>query len=650
MWIRRLLLALGCLVLVLVSCGTRPKLPAGRVVVPAGDAPEQEEPYDEPAAPKVEQWLAPQPLDARVNWVTGACAERVKGLIGQMTLQEKIGQMTQPDRYQLRNLDEVKTRFLGSVLSAGGTWPPKNEPPAWLQMVNGILARSRETRLQIPLLYGVDAVHGHNNLYGATIFPHNIGLGATRDPDLVERVARATARETRATGIDWTFAPVLAAARDERWGRTYEAFGETAELASQLGAAAIRGLQGPHLGADNNGILACAKHFVGDGGTHRGRDQGNAILTAEQLLNLHLNQYEAAIAAGVGSIMVSFSSVNGQKMHANRALLTTLLKERMKFQGFLVSDWTAIAQLEGDFKSQIEQAINAGIDMAMGLGNYPLFQDILASLVPARVPVERIDDAVTRILTVKCEMGLFEPGRERPPLSVIGSREHRELAREAVRKSLVLLENRDELLPLSKSLKWIHIAGKSADDLGNQCGGWTIDWQGQSGPVTVGTTIRKAIENTVQAATKVTFSSDAKGANGADVVVVVVGERPYAEGKGDSKSLEFEPEDRTAIDNAKATGAKVVVVLITGRPLLLGAAKQKADSIVAAWLPGTEGQGVADVLFGDAVPIGKLTHSWPKDMSQIPINLGDPKYVPLYPYGYGLTYRRVSTLPPGSSN
>jgi beta-glucosidase len=551
--------------------------------------------------------------------------------------------MTQPDRGHLRNPDEVAKDFLGSLLSGGGSWPPKNELRAWLLMTEGFIAKSKQTRLQIPLIYGIDAVHGHNNVYGATIFPHNIGLGASRDPGLVERVARATAREVRATGIDWTFAPVVAAARDERWGRTYEAFGETAELASLLGPAAIRGFQGERLGQGEHSVLATAKHFVGDGGTHRGKDRGNTVVTAEQLLETHLKQYEDAIAAGVGSIMVSFSSINGKKMHASRELVTDVLKGQMKFEGFLISDWAAHELLDGNFDSQVAQTINAGVDMVMGSSNYHSFQTTLASLVPNVVPMTRIDDAVTRILTVKCELGLFEPSRSRPGLEVVGSREHREIAREAVQKSLVLLENKGDLLPLSKTVQRLHIAGRNADDLGNQCGGWTLDWQGMSGPLTVGTTIRQAIERTVTQATKVTYSRDGKGAAGAEVVIVVVGERPYAEGNGDTKEPALDKEDQEAIANAKATGAKVVLVVVSGRPLLLGEGQQKADAIVAAWLPGTEGQGVADVLFGDAAPTGKLGHSWPKNMAQIPINFGDPNYEPLYPYGFGLSYQRVST-------
>ncbi len=636
-----LVVAWGCLAVLLVGCHAGPKYPlrlAAATASPAGSVPN-----DEPPPPAVERWLAPEPSTSGVAWVTPACRERVAALLPQMTLAEKIGQMTQPDRGQVMKLGEVSDFALGSVLSGGGSGPPKNEPAAWLTLVEGFLAQAKTSRLMLPLLYGIDAVHGHNNVRGATIFPHNIGLGCTRDPALVERVAQATARETRATGIDWTFAPVLAAARDERWGRTYEAFGETEELATLLGPAAIRGLQGPRLGSTDYGILACAKHFVGDGGTHRGIDRGNTIVTAEALLAQHLKQYQAAVAAGVGSIMVSFSSVNGKKMHASRELLTDLLKVQMQFQGFLISDWGAVELLPGDYATQIESAINAGVDVVMGANNFRSFHSTLGSLVPNRVPQSRIDDAVQRILTVKCELGLFDASRSRPGLGTVGTRAHREVAREAVQKSLVLLKNRDELLPLSKTLRQLHIAGKNADDLGHQCGGWTIDWQGQGGAITQGVTIRRAIEMTVNPATKITYSADASGATGAEAVVVVIGEGPYAEGNGDRKSLDLDAEDLATVRLAKASGAKVVLVIVSGRPLILGKTVELADAIVAAWLPGTEGQGVADVLFGDAAPTGKLGHSWPQAMQQIPINVGDPNYEPLFPYGYGLTYQRVST-------
>jgi beta-glucosidase len=505
-------------------------------------------------------------------------------------------------------------------------------------MVNEYTSLASGSRLAIPLIYGIDAVHGHNNVKGAVIFPHNVGLGCTRDPALVEKIARATAEEVSATGIDWTFAPVVAAARDERWGRTYEAFGETAELAESLGAAAIRGYQGPRLGQANPSVLACAKHFVADGGTWNGRDRGDSILDAQTLLDVHLRQYRAAIAAGVGSIMVSYSSVNGLKMHANRELLTDVLKQQMGFSGFLVSDLGAVEFLPGKYPEQVEAAINAGLDMIMSPHDLKVFISTLTSLVPNRVPASRIDDAVSRILTTKCELGLFNPGRQRPPLSVVGSSEHRALARDAVARSLVVLKNENHVLPLSPNTPKLHIAGKSADDIGYQCGGWTIQWQGGAGPVTDGTTIRRGIEMNLARGAAVSYSRDASEAAGSNVVVVVVGERPYAEANGDRANPSLDEEDLRAVRAAKATGAKVVLVIVSGRPLLLGDVADSADAIVAAWLPGSEGAGVADVLFGRAKPTGKLSRSWPKSLDQIALHPGDAAYAPLYPYGAGLTY------------
>jgi beta-glucosidase len=556
-----------------------------------------------------------------------------------MTLTEKIGQMTQPDRKQLARPAEVGELALGSLLSGGGSGPLHNEPGAWLSMVNEYAASAANTRLGIPLIYGIDAVHGHNNVKDAVIFPHNIGLGCTRNPDLVERLARATAEEVAATGIDWTFAPMLAAARDERWGRTYEAYGETAELAESLGAAAIRGYQGKRLGQANPAVLACAKHFAADGGTWSGHDRGNSLVDAQGMLDNHLRQYEAAVKAGVGSIMVSYSGVNGVRMHARRDLLTDVLKGRLRFSGLLVSDYTAVEQLPGNYAVQVESAINAGIDMVMSPRNVQNFITTLTSLVPGRVPLGRIDDAVKRILTVKCELGLFAKARPRPPLSVIGSDEHRTLARLAVSQTLVLLKNEGNLLPLDPNTPSIHVAGKNADDMGNQSGGWTISWQGSSGPITSGTTIRRGIELGAARGARVTYSRDASGSKGANVVIAVIGERPYAESNGDRRTLELDREDLSVVKKAKESGAKVVVVLVTGRPMILGEIVDWADAIVAAWLPGSEGAGVADVLYGAVKPSGKLSHSWPKTADQIPINVGDAAYAPLYPYGYGLTFR-----------
>ena len=591
-----------------------------------------------PPAPHVDQWLVPSGSKPDVGWPTPACESLVSGLLAKLTLSEKIGQMTQPDRGSLRAPSEVGQYTLGSILSGGGSSPPRNEPAAWLAMVSEYEQFAANTRSKIPLIYGIDAVHGHNNVHDAVVYPHNIGLGCTRDPDLVEQIAHATAEEMAATGIEWTFSPVLAAARDERWGRTYEAFGETSELAESLGSAEIRGYQGARLGQAKPAVLACAKHFVADGGTWAGHDRGDSLVDAQAMLDQHLRQYKAAVNAGVGSIMVSYSSVNGVKMHARRDLLTDVLKNQMNFAGFLVSDYAALEQMRGNYEEQVESAINAGLDMIMGPKRFQDFITTLTSLVPRRVPLERIDDAVKRILTVKCELGLFSTARQRPPLSSIGSNEHRSLARQAVSKTLVLLKNDKQALPLDPNTPHIHVAGKNADDIGHQCGGWTISWQGGSGPTTAGTTIRRGIELGAARGARVTSSKDASGAQGANVVVVVIGERPYAEGNGDRRNLELDPEDLSVVRKAKQTGAKVVVVLVTGRPVILGEVAETADAIVAAWLPGSEGAGVADVLYGAAKPSGKLSHSWPKSMAQIPINVGDTGYAPLFPYGYGLSY------------
>ena len=555
----------------------------------------------------------------------------VESLLREMTLEEKVGQMTQADRQYLRSEADIRTHVLGSLLSGGGSAPADRTAPGWAEMYDRYQAQALQTRLGVPLIYGVDAVHGHNNVVGAVIFPHNIGLGCTRDAQLVERVARATAEEVVATGIDWTFSPCVAVARDERWGRTYESFGETPELVSEMAAASVRGYQPL--------ILACAKHYVADGGTSGGRDQGDARLDEPTLRAIHLPPYRAAIAAGVGSVMASFSSWNGQKLHGHRFLLAEVLKGELAFQGFVVSDWGGVDQLPGDAATKIESAINAGIDMVMVPDRYAEFTSTLRSLVQSgRVPQTRVDDAVRRILRQKQALQLSEsPNVDRSKLAQVGSDAHRQVAREAVRKSLVLLQNRGRTLPLSKMAR-IHVAGRNADDVGNQCGGWTISWQGSSGPITPGTTILQGLRAGVLGAGSVSFSADGTGAAGADVGVVVIGETPYAEGQGDRSDLSLSPADVAAVRAVKRAGVPVVAVLVSGRPLIVDAILDDADAIVAAWLPGTEGAGVADVLFGDAAPSGKLSHSWPRSMAQVPINAGDAGYDPLFAFGHGLTY------------
>lgn len=573
--------------------------------------------------------------------------KKVDALMSKMTLEEKIGQMTQVDLDAIKqNPDDIAKYSLGSLLCGGNTEVPDISAKGWAQSYQQYQNIALKSRLKIPILFGIDAVHGHNNVDGATIFPHNIGLGASRNPKLVEKVARITALEVRGTGMQWAFAPCVAVARNERWGRTYESFGENPELSKSLGAAAVLGLQTKNL-KDKTSVLASVKHFMGDGGTTNGKDQGNTECDMNTLREIHLAPYIDAIKVGAKNIMVSYSSWNGLKMHGNKYLLTDVLKKELGFKGFLVSDWAAIDQLGKDYKTDIEISINAGLDMIMipngpdKENNYVQFINFLKELVnEGKVPIERIDDAVRRILTVKFEMGLFENYKVDKKLTAkVGSKEHREVAREAVRQSLVLLKNDKNVLPLSKSLKRIHVAGKAADDIGIQCGGWTISWQGNTGNViSGGTTILQAIKNTVSKKTEITISTDGKGAEGADVCLVVVGENPYAEMFGDREDLSLSKDDIQTIENAKASGVPVVVILLSGRPMIITDQISKVDGFIAAWLPGTEGQGVADVLFGDFKPVGKLPHSWPKSMNQIPINVGDKNYDPLFPYGFGLSY------------
>jgi len=566
-------------------------------------------------------------------------SERVNSLLSQMSLEEKIGQMTQAERGALQNITDIKTYFLGSLLSGGGSAPSTNSAQAWADMYDYFQNFALQTRLKIPLIYGIDAVHGHNNVFGATIFPHNIGLGCTRNPQLIEQAARVTAEEVSGTGIDWTFAPCIATVRDERWGRTYEGFGETAELSISMADASVRGYQGTSL-SDYGNILACAKHYLGDGGTQGGDDQGNVVADEQTVRNLHLQGFVSAINAGVKSIMVSYSSINGQKMHGSKYWITDVLKDELGFNGFVVSDWQGIDQLPGDYKSDIQNSINAGVDMVMVPNNFIEFIQYLKELVNEnRVSIERIDDAVRRILTVKFELGLFEkPFTDRSLTPTVGSAAHRSVARQCVRESLVLLKNQNNFLPLSKNISHILVAGKNGLDIGNQCGGWTISWQGSSGDITTGTTVYQGIKNAVPGSTTVSYSFNGSSTQGADVAIVVVGETPYAEGNGDRNDLSLSSEDITTINNIKNAGIPYVIILISGRPMIITNEFADCNAFVAAWLPGTEGQGIADVLFGDYNFTGKLSHSWPRNMSQIPINFGDANYDPLFPYGFGLSY------------
>jgi beta-glucosidase len=601
---------------------------------------------------------------------------RVADLLGRMTLEEKVGQMTQAERGDVAGDPSLVTTWgLGSVLSGGGSVPADNTPAGWADMVDTFQRAALNTRLGIPILYGVDSVHGHGNLNGATVFPHNIGLGATRDPKLVERIGAITAEETRASGPQWAFAPCICVARDDRWGRTYESFGESPDLVASM-ETIIDGLQGDPGELDQTDhVLATAKHFAGDGLTTYGSsagdykiDQGVDQVDRATFDRLALAPYWPAVQTHrVGSVMPSFSSVdwtedglgNPIKMHANHELITDVLKGQMGFDGLVISDWQGIRQIPGDYATQVATGVNAGIDMFMEpySGSPTGAPDFIATLVglvnDGTVLMSRIDDAVSRILTAKFELGLFEhPFTDRSNLDDIGSPAHRAVARRAVQESQVLLKNDGGTLPLSTG-RPVYVAGSNADNIGNQAGGWTLTWQGGSTNVIPGQTILDGIEGVAR---NVTFSQDAAAPVPANAAgIVVVGETPYAEGFGDvggplwaydpgdhnvprpPKTMELSDADKAAVAKVCAAAASCTVVVVSGRPMAIDPALlSQIDSLVAAWLPGSEGEGVADVLFGKASFSGKLSVSWPRTVAQEPINVGDANYDPLYPFGWGL--------------
>ncbi|WP_372728255.1 glycoside hydrolase family 3 protein [Nocardioides sp.] len=608
-------------------------------------------------------------------------ARRVADLLERMTLEEKVGQMTQAERLDIDADPSLLTEWgLGSVLSGGGSTPEQNTPQAWADMVDEYQRAALDTRLGIPLIYGVDSVHGHGNLMGATVFPHNIGLGATRDPRLLKRIGHITAIETRASGPQWTFAPCVCVARDDRWGRTYESFGEDPELVKSM-ATVIDGLQGRPGQLDNaDRVLATAKHFAGDGLTSYDEskvgtgeypiDQGIAEVSRREFRKLALSPFPTAIDQHrVGSVMPSFSSVdwtedglgNPVKLHASRELVTGVLKKRMGFEGFVVSDWRAIHQIPGDYAAQVEASVNAGVDMFMepysgDTVGWREFITTLTGLVESGdVRMARIDDAVSRILMAKFELGLFEhPFTDRRHIDAIGGRAHRAVARQAVAKSQVLLKNEDRTLPLKRNTREVYVAGSNADSIGSQAGGWTITWQGNSTHEIPGDSILEGIEKAAKR--NVTFSEDASApiparAHG----VVVVGETPYTEGFGDvggplwawdpgetgprpEQAMKLSTADRRAVRTVCAQAATCTVLVVSGRPMILPPKLLKQmDALVASWLPGSEGRGVADVLFGRERFTGKLPVSWPRRMAQEPINVGDAGYRPLYRYGFGLS-------------
>jgi beta-glucosidase len=548
--------------------------------------------------------------------------ERVDDLISKMNDWEKIGQMVLIEKNSIHNLKEITKYNIGALLSGGGAGPKQDTPLAWVEMINDFQSAAKNTCLEIPILYGIDAIHGHGNVFGATVFPHFIGLGATKDPDLVERVARATAKEMAATGIYWNFAPNLDVVKDIRWGKTYETFGSDTANVALLGLAYLKGIQDFSKGYFE--VVANPKHFIGGGamqyGTSRNKDfkieEGNIIIDEETLRREHLVPFQEAIASGAQIIMVGTASWEGKINSGNDYLLTGILKNELGFSGFIVSDWYGVYQVSSTRYNSLVTAINAGIDMVMTPFEYKDFMfNMQMALSNGDITRERLDDAVRRILTIKFKLGLFDrPQPSLDGLSVIGNDEHRELAREAVRKSLVLLKNKNTTLPLSKSINKIIIAGSAADNLGRQAGGWTTEWQGIDGNYgLLGTTILKAIENTVSENTKIEYNKQGDFSlenNLADFGIVVVGEKPYAEGWGDSAELILSAEDLLAIEKTKARSKKLVVIIVSGRPLLIKEYMKDWDAVIAAWLPGSEGQGVADVLFGDYPFVGTLPVEW----------------------------------------
>jgi beta-glucosidase len=607
------------------------------------------------------------------DWMnpTAAPEERAAALLKAMNQDEKLGQMVQSERSAV--IEGDISRFgIGSILSGGGSVPSPNVPSAWINMYNRFQSEAMATRLGIPILYGIDAVHGHGNVPGATIFPHNIGLGATRDPALVERVAAATAEEVAATGLNWVFGPCVAVSRDERWGRSYESFGETPELQTLLTAAYIRGMQGEPGSNDfmkGPHVVATAKHFLGDGGAEWKTGEGFYTIDRGDIRSIdlasvkaiHAVGYQEAVRMDVGAVMASFSRIGGRHMHANKELLTDYLKGQtsaggLGFKGFVIGDWDAIgllAEIKGSFEDRVLAAFNAGLDMSMEQSRW---QDVIAALrkgaASGRIAQSRIDDAVTRILTVKFKAGLFDsPWALGRYAESFGSAEHRALAARAVKESLVLLKNEKSALPLKAGTK-VFVTGPLADNVGYQCGGWTVQWQGAGDPpggrLVPGTSVLDGLRSAAEASGGEVVTELAK-AKGCSAAVVVVGETPYAEGVGDVRygsdmSLgdgltKAAAGNLEAIKKAKSLKLPIVVIVISGRPLVLTEELRDIDALVAAWLPGSEAGAMADVLFGKEDFVGKLPVTWPRNVDQLPINVGDPDYAakkPLFPYGFGL--------------
>lgn len=591
---------------------------------------------------------------------------KVAKILANMTLEQKVAQMIQPEIRDI-TVEDMRRYGFGSYLNGGGAFPDNNKhatPADWIKLAESLYQASVDDSIDgstIPTMWGTDAVHGHNNVIGATLFPHNIGLGATNNPGLIERIAEITAKEVMVTGIDWVFAPTVAVVRDDRWGRTYEGYSEDPEIVKAYSAAIVKGLQGS---VDNDflgdtRVISTVKHFIGDGGTEGGDDQGDNLTSESDLYKLHAQGYVGGLTAGAQSVMASFNSWHGDKLHGNKYLMTDVLKDRMGFDGFIVGDWNGHGQVKGCTNESCPQAINAGLDIYMvpTAAWKPLYGNTIKQVNNGEISLSRIDDAVSRILRVKIRAGLFtKPSPENRLLSgktnLIGSAEHRLVARQAVRQSLVLLKNNANLLPLSPSAN-VLVAGDGADNIGKQSGGWSITWQGTgntNADFPGGTSIYDGIEQVVNAAGgKVQLSPTGEFTEKPDVAIVVFGEEPYAEGNGDLDNLEYQRGNKTdlaLLKGLKAQGIPVVSVFISGRPLWVNAELNSSDAFVAAWLPGSEGNGIADVLFSQTDGsvnhdfVGKLSYSWPAHSDQTTVNRFDEDYTPLLPYGFGLAYQQ----------
>jgi beta-glucosidase len=594
---------------------------------------------------------------------------RVASLLAKMTLQQKVAQMIQPEIRDI-TVEDMRTYGFGSYLNGGGAFPNNNKhstPADWISLAEKMYQASIDDSVDgstIPTMWGTDAVHGHNNVVGATLFPHNIGLGAANNPDLIEKIAEITATEVMVTGIDWVFAPTVAVVRDDRWGRTYEGYSEDPDIVRTYSASIVKGLQG-HANEDflgNKRVISTVKHFIGDGGTQYGDDQGDNLVSEQELFTIHAQGYVGGLTAGAQSVMASFNSWNGDKVHGHKYLLTDVLKNRMGFDGFIVGDWNGHGQVKGCINESCSQAVNAGLDVFMVPTDAwkPLYENIIAQVNKGVIAQSRIDDAVTRVLRVKVRAGLFEkPSPANRVLSgktaLIGAKAHRDVAQQAVRESLVLLKNKNHLLPLSLN-QHVLVAGDAADNIGKQSGGWTITWQGtgnKNADFPGASSIYSGIEKRVNdAGGKTTLSVDGSYTQKPDVAIVVFGEEPYAEGHGDIDNLEYQrgnKKDLALLKSLKAKGIPVVAVFISGRPMWVNAEINASDAFVAAWLPGSEGKAVADVLLTDKSAKvqhdfkGRLSFSWPKSPTQI-VNRFDDVYQPLFPYGYGLTYNDDDTL------